>query len=252
MHSVVHAVYFKSLLQLAVAAAQVSFIPGRTCGGNYGGFPLAVHISCMVPETSFITIQTQRYVRIYNLAKQELSKKLLTGVKWVSSMDVHPGGDNIIIGSYDRRLCWFDLDLSTKPYKTLRCVLCAYARLSIWWVSRDTGEWDKDGNMQLFAAAVSFWSFGATRGRYHDKALRAVAYHARYPLFASASDDGSVHVFHGRVFSDLLQNPLIVPVKKLIGHDIVKDIGTRLHACMVYCAAMCLVFAMVLGRPRVK
>ena len=29
-------------------------------------------------------------------------------------------GDNVIIGSYDRRLCWFDNDLSTKPYKTLR------------------------------------------------------------------------------------------------------------------------------------
>lgn len=32
-------------------------------------------------------------------------------------------GDNLIVGSYDRRLCWFDMDLSTKPYKTLRLVL---------------------------------------------------------------------------------------------------------------------------------
>lgn len=31
-------------------------------------------------------------------------------------------GDNIIIGSYDKRLSWFDLSLSVKPYKTLRCV----------------------------------------------------------------------------------------------------------------------------------
>ena len=31
-------------------------------------------------------------------------------------------GDNLIVGSYDRRLCWFDMDLSTKPYKTLRLV----------------------------------------------------------------------------------------------------------------------------------
>ena len=27
------------------------------------------------------------------------------------------------MGSYDRRLCWFDMDLSTKPYKTLRLVI---------------------------------------------------------------------------------------------------------------------------------
>ena len=31
-------------------------------------------------------------------------------------------GDNLIVGSYDRRLCWFDMDLSTKPYRTLRLV----------------------------------------------------------------------------------------------------------------------------------
>jgi len=24
------------------------------------------------------------------------------------------------VGSYDKRLCWFDTDLSVKPYKTLR------------------------------------------------------------------------------------------------------------------------------------
>lgn len=29
-------------------------------------------------------------------------------------------GDNVIVGSYDRRLVWHDLDLSERPYKTLR------------------------------------------------------------------------------------------------------------------------------------
>lgn len=47
-------------------------------------------------------------------------------------MDVHPGGDNLIIGSYDKKLAWFDMDLSAKPYKTLRrvyskCYLCSNA-----------------------------------------------------------------------------------------------------------------------------
>lgn len=31
-------------------------------------------------------------------------------------------GDHVICGSYDCRLSWFDLDLSTKPYKMLRYV----------------------------------------------------------------------------------------------------------------------------------
>ena len=58
--------------------------------------------------------------RVYNLVKQMLTKKLMTTSKWISSIAVHPGGDNVITGSYDARLTWFDLDLSAKPYRTLR------------------------------------------------------------------------------------------------------------------------------------
>ena len=54
--------------------------------------------------------------------------------------------------------------------------------------------------------------------RYHKNAVRSVAYHRRYPLFASCSDDNSIIVSHGMVYNDLLQNPLIVPVKFLRGH----------------------------------
>jgi ribosome biogenesis protein ERB1 len=39
-------------------------------------------------------------------------------------------------------------------------------------------------------------------------------------LFASSSDDGTAHVFHGRVYADLMTNPLIVPVKILRGHKV--------------------------------
>ncbi|KAJ8267638.1 hypothetical protein COCON_G00128100 [Conger conger] len=132
------------------------------------------------PIRPYFFVATQRSVRVYNLIKQELTKKLMANCKWVSSMAIHPGGDNVICGSYDSRLAWFDLDLSTKPYKVLR---------------------------------------------HHKKALRGVAFHRRYPLFASGSDDGSVIVCHGMVYNDLLQNPLIVPVKVLKGHAITSDLG---------------------------
>ncbi|KAG7458239.1 hypothetical protein MATL_G00236050 [Megalops atlanticus] len=132
------------------------------------------------PIRPYFFVATQRYVRVYNLIKQELTKKLMANCKWISSMAVHPAGDNVICGSYDSRLAWFDLDLSTKPYKVLR---------------------------------------------HHKKALRGVAFHRQYPLFASASDDGSVIVCHGMVYNDLLQNPLIVPVKVLKGHAITHDLG---------------------------
>ncbi|XP_074681561.1 ribosome biogenesis protein BOP1 [Strix aluco] len=132
------------------------------------------------PLRPYFFVATQRYVRVYNLLKQELTKKLMTNCKWVSSMAVHPAGDNIICGSYDSKLAWFDLDLSTRPYQLLR---------------------------------------------HHKKALRSVAFHRHYPLFASASDDGTVIVCHGMVYNDLLQNPLLVPVKVLKGHAVTLDLG---------------------------
>lgn len=74
-------------------------------------------------------------------------KKLASGVRWYSCLDLHPKGDNLITGSYDRKLNWFDLDLGDKPYNTMR---------------------------------------------FHTKAIRNVAFHQEYPLFASCSDDGKV------------------------------------------------------------
>ncbi|KFR04190.1 Ribosome biogenesis protein bop1, partial [Nipponia nippon] len=139
-------------------------------------------VQCVLfhPIRPYFFVATQRYVRVYNLLKQELTKKLMTNCKWVSSMAIHPGGDNIICGSYDSKLAWFDLDLSTRPYQLLR---------------------------------------------HHKKALRSVAFHKHYPLFASGSDDGTVIVCHGMVYNDLLQNPLLVPVKVLKGHVLTLDLG---------------------------
>lgn len=62
--------------------------------------------------------------------------------------------------------------------------------------------------------------------RYHEKAVRCIKFHkGKLPLFASASDDGSIHVFHGTVYDDFMTNPLLVPLKKLTGHKIVSNIG---------------------------
>lgn len=72
------------------------------------------------PTRPHFFVVTQRYVKLYDLVQQSLIKTLQPGLRWLSSIDVHPGGDNLIIGSYDRKVCWFDLDLGDKPYKTIR------------------------------------------------------------------------------------------------------------------------------------
>jgi ribosome biogenesis protein ERB1 len=53
-------------------------------------------------------IVTQTNVWVFDLSKQSMVRKLVSGAKWYSSIDLHPGGDNIICGTYDRRLIWYD------------------------------------------------------------------------------------------------------------------------------------------------
>jgi ribosome biogenesis protein ERB1 len=133
------------------------------------------------PSKPIFFVATQRTIRSYDLAKQELLKILQPGARWISSIDIHPGGDNLIVGSYDKRLLWMDMDLSTRPYKTLR---------------------------------------------YHQKAIRSVKFHqGGYPLFADASDDGSLQIFHGKVVDDLMMNATIVPLKVLKGHVVTGGLG---------------------------
>jgi len=72
------------------------------------------------PSKPFFYVLSQRYVRVYNLVKQAMVRKLICSVKWASCMAIHPKGDNLIVGSYDKALVWFDMDLSVKPYKSLQ------------------------------------------------------------------------------------------------------------------------------------
>ena len=72
------------------------------------------------PSRPFMFIATQQHVKVYHLIEQKMMKRLLSGCKWISSMDVHSSGDHVILGSYDRRLVWFDLDLSSSPFKTMK------------------------------------------------------------------------------------------------------------------------------------
>ena len=51
------------------------------------------------PSKPFFFVATQNSVRIYNLAKQELAKKLISGAAVITSLAVHPSGDHIIVGS---------------------------------------------------------------------------------------------------------------------------------------------------------
>lgn len=40
----------------------------------------------------------------------------------LSDLCLH-AGDNLIVGSREGKLCWFDMDLSSKPYRVLKYVI---------------------------------------------------------------------------------------------------------------------------------
>ncbi|KAK5108389.1 hypothetical protein LTR62_008345 [Meristemomyces frigidus] len=61
--------------------------------------------------------------------------------------------------------------------------------------------------------------------RYHSRAIRSVAFHPTLPLFADASDDASLQIFHGKVVRDDLANATIVPLKVLRGHKVSSGLG---------------------------
>lgn len=133
------------------------------------------------PKLPQFFVSTSVGVKVYNLQKQRLFKKFKgQRCRYISSMAIHPTGGHVLTGGFDKRSEWFDMELSSRPFKTLR---------------------------------------------YHNRSVRSVAFHPRYPLFATASDDGTVHVFHASVFDDWLKDPVIVPLKVLRGHRVVNHLG---------------------------
>lgn len=85
--------------------------------------------------------------------------------------------------------------------------------------------------------------------RNHKGVVQDVNFSGNFPLFASASDDGEVHVFHGRVFSDFETNPLIVPVKILKEAHAITD-QTGVTACSFHPHQPWLITAGADGRAR--
>lgn len=72
------------------------------------------------PCEPLLFVGTQRHIRIYDLAKCQLKKKVITGSQWVSSVHVDFRGNNLFVGGHDRIFSWIDLQLSNKPWKSVK------------------------------------------------------------------------------------------------------------------------------------
>jgi ribosome biogenesis protein ERB1 len=97
-------------------------------------------------------------------------RKFVSNLNTITDIAVHKNGDNILAGSKDGKVAWFQLDLSDKPYKMMD---------------------------------------------YHGDKIKVVSYHNTYPLFSSCSRNGKLLVYHATIYEDLIQEPVIVPLKVL-------------------------------------
>ncbi|EFW99886.1 ribosome biogenesis protein [Grosmannia clavigera kw1407] len=105
----------RSAVAIHTLSRHLSQVPFR----RQRNIPQAAHFH---PSRPLFFIATKQRVRVYDLQKMELVKTVQPGARLISDFDVHPqgNGDHIVVGSYDRRLVWHDLEMSARPFRTMR------------------------------------------------------------------------------------------------------------------------------------
>jgi ribosome biogenesis protein ERB1 len=105
----------------AIAMHQLSTRQSQWPFARMPGTPLA--IAFHPGAAPHFAMATAKAVRIYDLVGQALVKKMspgLGGIGLAPALDMHPSGDHLLVGSFDGRSLWFDLDASAKPYRALQ------------------------------------------------------------------------------------------------------------------------------------
>lgn len=168
--------------------------------GTSGLTTLAFH-----PTRPLLLVGTQHQVRLYHLGRGVLVKRLQPGVKHIACIAVHPSGDHVLVGAYDRRTVWIDLDLSARPYKVLRGHPLAVRSLAV------------HPTLPLFADGGDEGGVHVWHGRVYDdldknalivplKRMRGhattaslgvmdLAWHPRLPWLFSAGADGVIRMY---------------------------------------------------------
>ncbi len=122
------------------------------------------------PTKPYFLVATNSNIFVYNLQKQETVRKFVSNLNTITTISVHKNGDDILAGTKDGKVAWFQLELSDKPYKVMD---------------------------------------------YHGDKIKNVAFHQSYPLFISCSRNGKLLVYHATIQNNMMQDPVIVPLKVL-------------------------------------
>ena len=71
------------------------------------------------PTKPFFIVATNSNIFVYNLQKQELVRKFISNLKTITKICVHKYGNDLIAGDRNGNVAWFQLELSTKPFKLM-------------------------------------------------------------------------------------------------------------------------------------
>ena len=71
------------------------------------------------PNKPFFVVATNSNIFIYNLQKQELIRKFISNLKTINKIKIHNDGNDLIAGDKSGKVAWFQLELSSKPFKLM-------------------------------------------------------------------------------------------------------------------------------------
>jgi len=131
------------------------------------------------PRRPLIYVACRQTIRCFHLQECRLKEKYTIETNWISRIDLHRGGLNLIVGGMDGKVSWYDMDLSHAPFKTFN------------YHSPQPNQ---------------------------KRPVRGVAFHKskKYDhLWATCGDDGRIFVFYCKMFRNKFADPILIPLKIL-------------------------------------
>ncbi|KAL0230401.1 hypothetical protein PCE1_003961 [Barthelona sp. PCE] len=72
------------------------------------------------PSRPEFFVANRQHVYHFDLEQQRVIRKLKTGCTWISDINVHPSGAQLLVSTFDKQVQWFEIDIQVLPYKSLR------------------------------------------------------------------------------------------------------------------------------------
>jgi ribosome biogenesis protein ERB1 len=152
------------------------------------------------PREPQFFLSTTNTVRCYNLLAHRLQKKFRAPGGITNCLDIHPEGDNFIVGDTTNHTSWYDCDLSNKPYKRMKSHKS---------VVNAVGFHPQTEAYPLFASAAADGQCHIFHGKVfddynqnalivpvkilkHQRPVYSLAWHPTLPWIFTSTEDGTV------------------------------------------------------------